>query len=84
MRQPIELVEKTATLPEHALQDLLFSQPYVLIGLIANLTGSALPEDIVRSGRQLQQLGRDILAGGTHDEQNPIVSRAPTPDSNSV
>ncbi len=83
MRQPVEPVEKTTTLPERALQDLLFSQPYVLIGLIANLTGSALQEDIVRSGRQLQQLGRDILAGGTHDAQNPIVSRAPTPDSNS-
>jgi len=84
MTQPIEPAEKTATLSETALQELLFEQPYVLIGLIANLTGSALPEDIARSGRQLQPLGRDILAGGTEDEQNPVMSRAPTPDSDPV
>lgn len=82
--QPIEDKGKTVTLLDSALQDLLFSQPYVLIGLIANLTGSALPEDIARSGRHLQQLGRDILAGGTDDEQNPVVPRTPAPDAGAV
>jgi hypothetical protein len=42
--QPIDSNKKTATLNDSALQDLLNAQPFVLIGLIANLTGSALQE----------------------------------------
>jgi hypothetical protein len=52
--QVIEPTEKTTTLAETALQDLLLAQPFVLIGLIANLTGSALQEDIALSGQRLQ------------------------------
>lgn len=47
------------------LQDLFSAQPVVLIGLIANLIGSALQEDIAGSARRFQQLGQDILSGGT-------------------
>jgi hypothetical protein len=53
-----------------ALQDLLILQPDVIIGLIANFTGSALQDDIAISVRRLQQLGRDILnpqIKGAHD-----------------
>jgi len=44
-----------------ALQDLLILQPAVMVGLIAQLTGSALQDDIARAARRMQQLGHDIL-----------------------
>ncbi len=44
-----------------ALQEALIMQPAVLIGLIANITGHALQDDMVRTVRGLQQLGQDIL-----------------------
>ena len=61
--QPIETHEKSPTLAELALQDLLCAQPVVLIGLIANLTGTVLQEDIARTARRLRQLGQDIVTG---------------------
>lgn len=64
LAQATEPQEKTPTLTEIALQDLLYAQPLVLIGLIASLTDTALQEDIAQTGRRLQQLGQDILAGG--------------------
>lgn len=49
-------------LPEvKALQEIITSQPVVLIGLIAHLTGSTLQDDIVRTGRKLRELGEDLL-----------------------
>jgi hypothetical protein len=62
-------------LPGSALQDLLSVQPTVFIGLLAQLLGSPLQDDIVTMGRRLQQLGQDILSqsscpkGGHHDSQ---------------
>lgn len=50
-----------------ALQDLLLLQPAVLIGFIAQFTGSTLQDDIVRSTRRLVELGQDILAGRNAD-----------------
>jgi hypothetical protein len=64
MMQATETKEESTTLTELALQDLLRAQPFVLIGLIAKLTGTALQEDIAQTGRRLQQLGQDILSGG--------------------
>jgi hypothetical protein len=64
LAQPVESTEESTTLTGATLQDLLCAQPTVLIGLIANLTGTALQEDIARTGRRLQQLGQDILTGG--------------------
>ena len=77
--QPIETHEKSPTLAALALQDLFRAQPVVLIGLIANLTGSALQEDIARTARRLQQLGQDIVAGahsaeGGYDAKTPVGS----------
>ena len=51
---------------QDALQDSFFLQPTILVGLIAQLTGCALQEDIALMARQLQQLGRDILNGSPH------------------
>ena len=47
--------------PKDALQDLLIQQPAVMVGLIAQLTGFALQDDIARAARRMQQLGNDIL-----------------------
>ena len=44
LAQPAESKGKSTTLATTALQDLLRAQPLVLIGLIANLTGTALQE----------------------------------------
>lgn len=66
-----------------ALQDLFFIQPEVLIGLIANLTGSALQDDIAMTLGRMQQLGRDILnldKGVGYVQKIPHLS-GPSPES---
>lgn len=45
----------------HALQDLLMAQSPVIIGLISNLTGSALQDDIANTLLRMQQSGQEIL-----------------------
>ena len=66
------------TLTTDALQDSLLEQHPVLIGLIANLTGSALQDDIAVSIRGMQQLGADIInhyakGGNCHDSKNACL-----------
>lgn len=70
-----------------ALQDLLNVQPAILIGLISQLIGTPLQEDIAPALRRLQQLGDDILNrptpnnGGSHDREtshpSPSGPKAP-------
>jgi hypothetical protein len=56
----------------------LLDQPAVLIGFIAQFTGSTLQDDLVRSTRRLVELGNDILAGRGRDaHQTGALSRAP-------
>ena len=64
LTQPIDQNKNSDVLVHSALQDLLAAQPTVLIGLIANLTGSTQQDLIASTGRRLQQLGRDILSAG--------------------
>ncbi len=52
-------------------------QPTVLVGLIAQLTGLALQEDIEITARRLQQLGHDILSSSSHSQRG--ISDAQTP-----
>lgn len=66
--QPIEIRRDSGTLVPAALQDVIAAQPFVLIGLIANLTGSALQEDIAESSRRLLRLGQDIIGGVVAEE----------------
>ena len=79
--KPAENPWVEGTLPKPPLQDLLSSQHIVLIGLIAQLTGTALQDDIVLATRRLQQLGNDILnhptryQGGNYDRQTPHLWR---------
>ena len=65
--QPIEIAHDSESLLsptlKDTLQDLLSTQPAVLVGFIAQFTGSALQDDIVRSTRRRVELGQDILAG---------------------
>ena len=63
--QPIEKHEENQVLESILLQDLLISQPYVLMGLIGMLSGLSLQEDIDTLLRRLEQLGRDWVAEKT-------------------
>jgi hypothetical protein len=75
--QPVEnnenIDQNDAQLQKHALQDLLMAQSPVIIGLIYNLTGSALQDDIANTLLRMQQFGQEILfpktqnQGGKHD-----------------
>jgi hypothetical protein len=86
LQEGIANPEPGAANPEpDALQDSFFLQPTVLVGLIAQLTGLALQEDIALMARRLQQLGRDILQGSPHttggspDAQMPDLFGQATP-----
>lgn len=59
-RQPLD----EGVMP-HALQDVFFLHPTVVVGLIAHFTGLTLQEDIATTARRRQPLGRDILYGAT-------------------
>ena len=73
--QVLESAGESQGVLQPALQDLLRDQPAVLIGFIAQFTGSALQDDIVRSARRLVELGHDILAGRTgNDHQARTLS----------
>ena len=61
--QELQTQQVEAGLIPHALQDAFFTQPAVVVGLIAQLTGLTLQDDIATTARRLQQLGRDILCG---------------------
>jgi hypothetical protein len=75
--QAIEMVGDSQGVLQPALQDLLLDQAAVLIGFIAQFTGSALQDDICRSTRRLLELGHDILAGRMIDaDQAGALSRA--------
>ena len=66
--QPAENNMDTAALPSGALQDILSTQHIVLLGLIANLTGSALQDNIDITVRRLLQLGQDVVNNSTHSK----------------
>jgi hypothetical protein len=80
--QEIETPRDSDLLLPAALQEVIAAQPLVLIGLIANLTGSALQDDIAETSRRLLRLGQDIiggsvpLGGGDGAHQTAVMSRA--------
>lgn len=83
--QAVEIAEDSQNVPQPALQDLWRDQPAVLIGFIAQFTGSALQDDIARSTRRLLELGQDILAGRIGDDhQTRALCGADPSDSASV
>jgi hypothetical protein len=70
--QPTEnkgnIKQKDAQPQKLALQDLLMAQSPVIIGLIYNLTGSALQEDIANTLLRMQQFGQEILFPKTQNK----------------
>ncbi len=85
--QAVEKQKEKADRRQDALQDLLIAQPFVLIGLIAHLTGSTLQDDIVRTGRKLRELGEDFLHKPTpkgEDNVIPSLAQSQTRASNST
>jgi len=70
--------DNRADFASYALQDSLILQPAVFIGLISQLTGYALQEDIAMVARRMQQLGNDILnpqhKGGNHGRKTSDLS----------
>jgi len=87
-QQLIENNDNPAALAGGALQDSLIWQPAVLIGLIAQLTGYVLQDDIAMAARRMQQLGIDILnpdqKGGRHGTQTSPLSRSYPQDPQTV
>jgi hypothetical protein len=77
MPQPSQKQWLDDTLTAGVLQDDLFRQPAVLVGLIAHFTGLALQEDIAMTARRLQQLGRDILAGSPYQPGGHFHAQTP-------
>jgi len=60
-RQPVDCKQDTYGLFSDALQDMRLTQPSVVVGLISELTGSALQEEIVGTLRKMQARGQAIL-----------------------
>ena len=86
--QPVENKKNNIDLANNALQDLLIAQPTVIIGLIANLTGLALQDDIAMTLLRMQQLGSDIInpkrKGGKHGAKTSHLSPACSQSSQPV
>lgn len=66
--QVSDRAEESGFLAAAPLQELCASQPLVLLGLIAHLTGTAIQEDIASATRGFRQLAQDILGGGAARE----------------
>lgn len=69
LAQATETQGKCAPLAVSPLQELSRAQPLVLMGLIAQLTGAALQEDIALTARRLQHLAQDILNASPERER---------------
>ncbi len=73
--QPIENKSNNSHFANIALQDSLAVQPAVIIGLIAQITGSTLQDNIAETLQRMQQLGQDVLSckpnnnGGKYDSK---------------
>jgi hypothetical protein len=77
-QQLTDSTDKGGDFMTHALQDSLILQPSVFIGLLSQLTGFALQEDIAMVARRMQQLGNDILnpqrKGGSYGRKTSDLS----------
>jgi hypothetical protein len=86
--------QESATLKYFALQDDSNSQAFVVLGLIATLTGGTLQDDIAQSCRDLHKQGRQVLgtqsgvfASNHHTENHAKTSsgfKTPSPGAQPV
>lgn len=60
-RQPVDYKQDKRALFGDALQEMRLTQPSVVVGLISELTGSALQDEIVGALRKMQARGQAIL-----------------------
>ena len=62
------------------LQEVIANQPHILIGLISNLTGATLQDDIATNYRNLLRLGRDVMERTANGKANsgagPVAASA--------
>jgi hypothetical protein len=68
---PLQLVENKGDISDqssYALQDLLITQPAVIIGLISSYIGSALQDDIARTLLRMEQFGQEVLLFQTQNK----------------
>ena len=72
MAQVIGSATKPGDVARSPLQEVLTSQPAVLIGLIAHIVGTPLQDDIVRTTDRLLRLGQDILATSAARAATPV------------
>jgi hypothetical protein len=75
--QATEIKEQSGENAATPLQDVLTSQPLVLIGLIAQITGITLQDDIAIAGRRLLRLGQDIVGGKRNETSAKPEPAAP-------
>jgi len=66
--QGIENIADNNHFDASPLQDFLMAQPPVIIGLLSNLTGSVLQDDIAKTLLRMQQSGQEILFYKTHKQ----------------
>ncbi|MDA3915405.1 MAG: hypothetical protein PF690_00325 [Deltaproteobacteria bacterium] len=59
--QPVENIAYSDKIDVEPLQDLLMAQPPVIIGLLSNLIGSVLQDDIANTLLRMQQSGQEIV-----------------------
>lgn len=82
---PIQAPEKpseTAEFHEGTLQDISIAQPLVLIGLISQMIGSTLQDDIASTWRNLIRRAQDLMSGGSNEQTQsppPRQSQATAP-----
>jgi hypothetical protein len=87
--QPAENMDTVDT-PSGALQDFLSVHHIVLLGLIANFTGSALQDNMAITVHRLLRLGQDVVnnstqsKGGQHGIKTAHLSRGGPPDPQTV
>ena len=74
--QAPEITTDTRDPSFNALQEIINGQPMVILGLIANMTGYALQDDIDMTMARLVQLGSDITNRSRHHEDRQ-TSAAP-------
>lgn len=77
--QPTENNDDNGQFAHDALQDFLIAQPPVLLGLIANFTGTALQDSIAMTFRRLQKLGLDIVNNSTRSKGDHYGSQDSNP-----
>lgn len=75
--QVIENARETEKFCNRTLQDISLTQPLVLIGLISQMTGSTLQDDIASTWRNLIRRGQDLMSGGNNEQtQSPTTSQS--------